>query len=235
MIRLSQFKLAWGTGHCADPTIFFLAVQCCLVYKIFDTIFNAAHQRRIRDSFYLYVMDSSTGECVMMDNTEPNHLLFEVPILDGVGIEVLHNASADKHVHALRNPVWASRGLLKEPSINIVVKIFRKKMIDFISSVKQWNPTTMPRTLLSFMGDDASHLMDFGVLDVAANLFTPSTYRRDACAVCGVDTCMQMCSKCRKVCYCGSECQARHWRFHRTECSIMNATDIEILDAMFEL
>ena len=45
----------------------------------------------------------------------------------------------------------------------------------------------------------------------------------DACAGCG-EPATKRCARCKEVWYCGSECQRKHWKEHKSECRTAKAT-----------
>ena len=138
----------------------------------------------------------------------------------------------------LRNPDMACGGTTLE-NVCISIKLFRKKLVEVLTDIKGWSPQEVPKKLIILMRDLAPvrNIMkqitpactyDYDVcyskIEVCMVAIPTYRYDDDSCAECKVQLQkLKKCGECKRVWYCGIECQNKHWhRMHKRECPQMS-------------
>jgi len=138
----------------------------------------------------------------------------------------------------LRKPLMACGGTTLRP-VYVSIKLFRKKLVEELVDIKGWSLQEVPKQLIILMRElvpvrnimkqitpECKYDYDVCYTKIELCMATIPTYRYDddSCAECKVRLeKRKKCGGCKRVWYCGAECQKAHWqRMHKRDCPQMS-------------
>lgn len=186
------------------------------------------------NTYHVVLANNTSGESIFLD-AMPHPSFKNVRLGAAAELSIKHQVRENVRSLDEINSVYGAVGGFENEHYKVIFMIYKKSVTSWLTQHQGWPLDKIPGKIARRMmgvpsvAAFAQTAVDYAIVSDHMTLYARlHEMRPDACAACGkTDLPVKKCGGCKKVAYCGRECQVAHWReIHKDACSNLSQQHI---------